>query len=33
MNITKPDANSFRYAQGQLAADTARSMQRARRNL
>ena len=33
MNITTPDANSFRYAQGQLAADAARAMQRAKRNL
>ena len=33
MNITTPDANSFRYAQGQIAADAARAMDRARRNL
>jgi hypothetical protein len=33
MNITTPDANSFRYAQGQIAADAARAIERARRNL
>ena len=33
MNISTPDANSFRYAQGQIAADAARAMDRARRNL
>lgn len=33
MNISTPDANSFRYAQGQIAADAARAMERARRNL
>jgi hypothetical protein len=33
MNIVTPDANSFRYAQGQIAADAARAMERARRNL
>jgi hypothetical protein len=33
MNIATPDANSFRYAQGQIAADAARAIERARRNL
>ncbi|GAA0650995.1 hypothetical protein GCM10009424_29970 [Sphingomonas ursincola] len=33
MNISTPDAGSFRYAQGQIAADVARAMERARRNL
>jgi len=33
MNITTPDAGSFRQSQGQIAADAARAMQRARRNL
>jgi hypothetical protein len=33
MNISTPDANSFRYAQGQIAADAARAIERARRNL
>lgn len=33
MNISTPDASSFRYAQGQIAADAARAMERARRNL
>ncbi|MCW5716280.1 MAG: tape measure protein [Bauldia sp.] len=33
MNISTPDANSFRYAQGQIAADVARAIERARRNL
>ena len=32
MNITTPDAGSFRQSQGQIAADAARAMQRARRN-
>jgi hypothetical protein len=33
MNISTPDASSFRQSQGQIAADAARAMQRARRNL
>ena len=33
MNITTPDAGSFRQSQGQIAADAVRAMQRARRNL
>jgi hypothetical protein len=33
MNITTPDAPSFRQSQGQIAADMARSIERARRNL
>ena len=33
MNISTPDAGSFRQSQGQIAADAARAMQRARRNL
>ncbi len=33
MNITTPDAGSFRQSQGQIAADAARAIQRARRNL
>lgn len=33
MNISTPDVASFRYAQGQIAADAARAMERARRNL
>ncbi len=33
MNISTPDAGSFRYAQGQIAADAARAMEQARRNL
>ncbi|MCV0351596.1 MAG: hypothetical protein K5863_16080 [Nitratireductor sp.] len=33
MNISTPDTGSFRYAQGQIAADAARAMERARRNL
>ncbi len=33
MNVQTPDAQSFRQSQGQLAADMARSIDRARRNL
>ena len=33
MNITTPDANGFRQSQGQIAADAARAIERARRNL
>ncbi len=33
MNIHTPDAGSFRQSQGQIAADMARSIERARRNL
>jgi hypothetical protein len=33
MNISTPDTNAFRYAQGQIAADAARAIDRARRNL
>ncbi len=33
MNITTPDTDGFRQSQGQIAADAARAMQRARRNL
>ncbi len=33
MNITTPDSNGFRYAQGQIAAEAARAIDRARRNL
>lgn len=33
MNISTPDAGSFRASQGQIAADLARAMERARRNL
>jgi hypothetical protein len=33
MNINTPDAPSFRQSQGQIAADMARSIERARRNL
>ena len=33
MNISTPDANSFRYAQGQITTDAARAIERARRNL
>ena len=33
MNITTPDTSGFRQSQGQIAADAARAMQRARRNL
>lgn len=33
MNITTPDVNSFRQAQGQVAADARRALERARRNL
>lgn len=33
MNIQTPDANSFRQSQTQIAADMARSIERARRNL
>lgn len=33
MNIQTPDVQSFRKSQGQIAADMARSMERARRNL
>jgi len=32
MNVTTPGAGSFRQSQGQIAADAARAMQRARRN-
>ncbi|MBX6323304.1 MAG: hypothetical protein IRY94_15880, partial [Rhodospirillaceae bacterium] len=33
MNIATPDVGSFRYAQGQIAAEAARAIERARRNL
>ncbi len=33
MNINTPDAQSFRQSQRQIAADMARSIDRARRNL
>jgi lambda family phage tail tape measure protein len=33
MNITTPDAGGFRRSQGQIAAEAARAMERARRNL
>ncbi|WP_337875600.1 phage tail tape measure C-terminal domain-containing protein [Elioraea sp.] len=33
MNISTPDVGGFRYAQGQIAADAARAIDRARRNL
>ena len=33
MNIQTPDARGFRQSQGQIAADMARSIERARRNL
>ncbi|HVL73094.1 MAG TPA: phage tail tape measure C-terminal domain-containing protein, partial [Beijerinckiaceae bacterium] len=33
MNISTPDANSFRYAQWQIAAEAVRALERARRNL
>jgi hypothetical protein len=33
MNITTPDTNGFRQSQSQIAADAARAMQRARRDL
>nr|CAX84098.1 similar to phage-related minor tail protein [uncultured bacterium] len=33
MNITTPDANSFRQSQGQMAAEMARAVTRGRRNL
>ena len=33
MHITTPDANSFRASQAQVAAEAARGIQRARRNL
>jgi hypothetical protein len=33
MNITTPDTNGFRQSQGQIAADAARAIERARRNL
>jgi lambda family phage tail tape measure protein len=33
MNITTPDAGGFRRSQGQIAAEAARAMDRARRNL
>ena len=33
MNITTPDTGSFRQSQGQIAADAARAIERARRNL
>ena len=33
MNVQTPDVQSFRQSQGQLAADMARSIDRARRNL
>ena len=33
VNISTPDAGSVRYAQGQIADDGARAMERARRNL
>jgi hypothetical protein len=33
MNIATPDTNGFRQSQGQIAADAARAIERARRNL
>lgn len=33
MNISTPDASGFRHAQGQIAAEAARAIDRARRNL
>jgi hypothetical protein len=33
MNITTPDTNGFRQSQGQIAADAARAIERAQRNL
>ena len=33
MNISTPDAVSFRYAEGQIAANAARAIEQARRNL
>ena len=33
MNITTPDAAGFRRSQGQIAAEAARAIQRARRDL
>jgi hypothetical protein len=33
MNITSPDTNGFRQSQGQIAANAARTIERARRNL
>jgi len=33
MNITTPDTGGFRQSQGQIAADAARAIERARRNL
>ena len=33
MNITTPDAGGFRKSQGQIAAEAARAIERARRNL
>lgn len=33
MNIQTPDARGFRQSQSQIAADMARSIERARRNL
>ena len=33
MKLTTPDANGFRQSQGQIAADAARAIQRARRDL
>jgi hypothetical protein len=32
-NITTPDTNGFRQSQGQIAADAARAIERAQRNL
>ena len=33
MNVTTPDANSFRRSQGQISADLSRALQRAQRNM
>jgi hypothetical protein len=33
MNITTPDASSFRMSQSQITAEAARGIQRAKRNL
>ena len=33
MNITTPDANGFRASQAQIAAEAARNIKRANRNL
>ena len=33
MNITTPDAGGFRRSQGQIAAEAARALERARRDL